>query len=93
MEPVSRRSFLAVAAAGAAGTAALLRSPAAAGAAEPSDRSSKSHPAGSADATNVVVHVRNSGSGELAIFAGESEVVVKDKALTAAIARAATGKR
>jgi hypothetical protein len=84
---------LAVTAAGAAGTAALLRSPAAAGASESSERSSKSGATGSSDATDVVVHVRNSASGELAIFAGESEVVVTDKNLTAAIARAATGKR
>ncbi len=88
MESVSRRSFLAVSA-GAAGTAVLTFVPKA-GATEPvgsSDSDAMSGPAPT-DLTGVVLHVRNSTTGEVALYANDKEMVVKDRALIDAIARA-----
>jgi hypothetical protein len=95
MEPVSRRSFLAVTAAGAAGTAALLAAtPGAAGAAEGETKGSgRTTGGGSEETSGMIVHVRNGKSGDIAIYSDDSEVLVTDKNLSDAIARAAKGKR
>jgi hypothetical protein len=95
MEPVSRRSFLAVTA-GAAGTAALLAAtPDTAGAVGSDKKASGSKPTSGSDVdtSGVIVHVRNGRSGEIAIYSDDSEVLVTDKNLAEAIARAAKGKR
>jgi hypothetical protein len=97
MEPVSRRSFLAVTAgaAGAAGAAVLIANPSVANATE-SDASSTESPrqeGTNSDASGVVLHVRDGRSGDIAIYSADSEVIVKDKNLSDAIARAAKGRK
>jgi hypothetical protein len=88
----SRRSVLKGAAgAGAAGLAATtlagIVTPAASAAVRGSHPAQ--HPAGEeASSDTIVVHVRNAATGELAIYRGESETQVHDRALAARIVRA-----
>jgi anaerobic selenocysteine-containing dehydrogenase len=81
----SRRKFLAAAGAGTAvvGAAALLPAGAAAAAA----------PKGAAHPGPLVAHVRNTSTGEIAVYVGEKEVVVRDKDLAHRIARIANTER
>ena len=94
MDPLSRRSFFA-ASAGAAGTVAILASPA--GAATKarqgkSDDHESGRDDGDAGSSGVVVHVRDAEIGEVVIYAADSEIVVTDRKLVAAISRASNGK-
>jgi hypothetical protein len=79
MSDSSRRTFLALAGAGtvAAGTVAVL--PGTAAAAAP--------PKGAAHPGPLVAHVRNTKTGEIAVYVDEHEVVVHDKDLAHRIAR------
>jgi hypothetical protein len=78
----SRRGFLALAGAGAAGAAALAAAgPAAASGAEVAGPAASREP--------LVAHVRDPRTGEIAVLVGEREVVVHDRALAARLARIA----
>jgi hypothetical protein len=94
MEPVSRRSFLAVTAS-AAGAAALVAAPSVAHATESDGKSAETprQAETNSDASGVVLHVRDGRSGEIAIYSADNEVVVKDKNLADAVARAAKGRK
>jgi hypothetical protein len=98
LAPVSRRSVLRGAGAGAAGLAVsgLLAAPALA-ATRPSKAASR--PAGAAGAANrhdaapqadtLVVHVRDVRTGEMDVYQGTGHVRVTDRVMAAALARAA----
>ncbi len=82
----SRRSFLkgtslGVAVVGAALTPGVFRAPTA----------SAEAPSGPMSAGPVVAYVRDPASGEIAVLAGEREVVVHDAQLAARLARIAAG--
>ena len=92
---LSRRGLIRNAAgAGAAGIAAAALLSAATGiaaAAEPESAAaaaSENHPPAAAEET-LIVHVRNARTGELDVFHGHHHRTVKDRALTAALLRAA----
>ena len=90
MGAINRRAFLATGA-GTAGAAVLALSgsrPAAAapGAAGAPDTAEKVDVRG---VDGVVVHISNASRGEATIMGADSEVVVVDRALVAAVARAA----
>lgn len=95
MDPLSRRSFFATSA-GAAGTVALMASPASAATANLRAGKSDDHESGQHNAdpgsSGVVVHVRDAANGEVVIYAADSEIVVTDRNLIAAISRATHGK-
>ena len=90
MDRVSRRTFLAVGAGVAAGAAAVALP---LGAASASD--SHSEPTGPIDpgTSDLVVHVRDASTGEVVIFGPDTEVVLTDRKLVAAVARAARGRK
>jgi hypothetical protein len=96
METLSRRSFL-VASAGAAGAAALLAAPGSAvagdGQSKTGDLSKDQAKGTGGGASDVIVHIRDAGKGEMVIYTGENEIVVTDRSLVSAIARSANGKR
>jgi nitrous oxide reductase len=81
----SRRGFLALAGAGAAGAALATAGPAIAAGA--TDTTKTAAPARSDGP--LVAHVRDARTGEIAVMVGEREVVVHDRALAARLARIA----
>lgn len=83
MNETSRRKFLAVAGAGAAGTVAVAASGSAAAAATPR---------ANAAAEPVVVLIEEPGSSTLTIMFGDEEVVVRDRDLVVRILNAAGGQ-
>lgn len=86
MAESSRRSFLVIAGAGAAAVGTAVALPAAsADAAEPRAAEAK----GPAHPGPLVAHVKNARTGEVAVFAGEKEVVVHDRDLAQRLARIA----
>jgi hypothetical protein len=91
MESVSRRSFLAVTA-GAAGTAALITASSAPAGADDSTRKPGDRNQGG-ESSGLIVQVRDGKTGEVAIYADETETIVKDRNLSDAIARAAKGRK
>lgn len=83
MSDTSRRTFLVVAGAGAAGTVAATTSKAFASETRPRADSAKEP---------VVAYVRDHQSGELELMVGEREVIVHDRDLVARILNAAGGE-
>ncbi len=82
MSKLSRRGFLG--AAGAAGVAAV--------AATTIDTGDDTLPPGASGTGPIVARVRDAASGEVTVYAGTREVTRKDRALVAAIARAASAR-
>jgi hypothetical protein len=86
MTDASRRNFLALAGAGAAVVGAAAVAPAAAAAAAPKKEANETELPAGADQP-MVAYVKNPKTGELAVMAGEREVVVRDRELVARLAR------
>jgi hypothetical protein len=80
----TRRGFIALAGAGAAGAAGAV---VLGGTAEAAAQPATSVPAGADEA--LVAYVRDAHTGEVAVMVGDREVVVHDRELAARIARAA----
>ena len=91
----TRRGFLAVAGAGAAGAAgaAVLGSKAAGAATAAAEPASAPVSVPAAASEPLVAYVRDAHNGEIAVMFGEHEVIVHDKDLAARIARAAHGNK
>ena len=88
MEPTNRRDFLkhASVAAAVAGTAAAV--PLSFADAAGADEKQPKVPAGARVDEHVVAHLRNVQTGEVAIYAGDREITVKDKRLAALLYKA-----
>lgn len=85
----TRRSFLAMAGAGAASVGAVAIGGAALGE-NSSERTADSVAAGTDGSArdSFVVHVKDVGQGRMSILSGESEVLLEDRALAAQLAAA-----
>ena len=88
MDRVSRRTFLAAGAGVAAGAAAVAL-PWSAATASGSETEAGSNAPIDPGVSDLVVHVRDAGRGEVVIFGPDTEVVLNDRKLVAAVARAA----
>jgi hypothetical protein len=91
--PMSRRSLLGAAGAGAAGlTAATLISGPALASARPGRQTTpavKAEPAGTQADGAIVAHVRDTRSGDIDIFSGTTHTRIRDPQLAALLARTA----
>jgi hypothetical protein len=85
MADLSRRGFLSSSVAAAVGAAGLGLSTGVPVTALAEDVAGE----GQAAAGEVIVHVRDSSTGEMAVFNGEQETVVRDRALANRLLRAA----
>jgi hypothetical protein len=85
MEPKSRRDFLkhGSVAAAAAGVAIAVPSSAASALTRTDDDGKTTLPPGASLDAPVVAHVRNLKKGEVVVYSGEQEIVVRDKRLAA----------
>ncbi len=91
MQPTNRRDFLKHASVAAAVAGAAVAAPISlADAASADDEKAKEPhvPAGASVDRNVVAHLRDVQTGEIAIYAGNREITVKDKRLAALIYKA-----
>jgi hypothetical protein len=86
MTEPTRRNFLIASGAGAAAVGMAAAVPGTAGARTP-DPTSVTLPH---DATDLMVHVADPSTGNLALYVGEREVLVHDRELVARLARAAS---
>jgi hypothetical protein len=84
MSEPTRRTFLIASGAGAAAVGMVAATPGAAAAQTPAPAKLPQ------DATDLVVHVADPGSGMLTLLVGEREVVVHDRDLVARLAQHAT---